>query len=51
MKENKVNFTLRIEPTLKFQLERIAHKEDRTLSNIMNIALKRYVEIYEGQKK
>lgn len=51
MKENKVNFTLRIEPSLKFQLERIAHNEDRTLSNLINMALKRYVDVYNGVKK
>ena len=51
MQENKINFTLRIEPTLKFQLEKIAPTESRTLSNVMNIALKRYVELYEGEKK
>lgn len=51
MKENKINFTLRIEPTLKFQLERIAHNESRTLSNVMNIALQRYVDMYNGEVK
>ena len=51
MKENKVNFTLRIEPSLKFQLEKISVNEDRTLSNVMNIALKKYVdEYYNGVK-
>lgn len=51
MNEKTVNFTLRMTPELRFQLERIAHNESRTLSNVMNIALKRYVEMYEGQKK
>lgn len=51
MNENKINFTLRIQPELKFQLERIAHNEDRTLTNLINIALKRYVDMYEGEKK
>lgn len=51
MKENKINFTLRIEPSLKFQLERIAHNEDRTLTNLINMALKRYVDVYNGVKK
>ena len=51
MKENKINFTLRIEPSLKFQLEKISVNEDRTLSNVMNIALKRYVDEYNGKAK
>ena len=51
MKESKMNFTLRIEPNLRFQLERIAHNEDRTLTNLINMALKRYVDVYEGAKK
>ena len=46
-----MNFTLRIEPNLRFQLERIAHNEDRTLTNLINMALKRYVDVYEGAKK
>jgi predicted transcriptional regulator len=51
MNENKVNFTLRITPELRFALERIAVNESRTLSNVMNIALKRYVDEYNGVKK
>jgi len=51
MKESKINFTLRIDPSLKFQLERIARNEDRTLTNLINMALKRYVDVYNGAKK
>lgn len=51
MNEKTVNFTLRITPELRFQLERIAHNEDRTLTNLINMALKRYIEMYDGQKK
>lgn len=51
MKENKINFTLRLTPELRFALERIAVNESRTLSNVMNIALKRYVDEYNGVKK
>lgn len=45
-----VNFTLRMTPELKFALEKIAHNEDRTLTNLINMALKRYVDIYNGKK-
>ena len=38
-------------PELRFKLERIAHNEDRTLTNLINMALKRYVDMYEGVKK
>lgn len=51
MNEKTVNFTLRMTPELRFQLERIAHNEDRTLTNLINMALKRYVDIYNGEKK
>jgi hypothetical protein len=51
MNEKTVNFTLRMTPELRFQLERIAHNEDRTLSNLINMALKRYVDVYNGVKK
>ena len=51
MNEKSVNFTLRMTPELRFQLERIAHNEDRTLTNLINMALKRYVDVYNGEKK
>lgn len=51
MDEKSVNFTLRMTPELRFQLERIAHNEDRTLTNLINMALKRYVDMYNGVKK
>lgn len=51
MNEKTVNFTLRMTPELRFQLERIAHNEDRTLTNLINMALKRYVDMYDGVKK
>lgn len=51
MSEKSINFTLRMTPELRFQLEKIAHNEDRTLTNLINIALKRYVDVYNGVKK
>lgn len=50
MNEKSINFTLRISPELKFQLDKIAHNEDRTLTNLITVALKRYVDMYNGQK-
>lgn len=50
MSEKTTNFTLRMSPSLRFQLEKIAHNEDRTLTNLINIALKRYVDMYNGKK-
>ena len=51
MNEKTINFTLRMTPELRFQLEKIAHNEDRTLTNLINMALKRYVDMYNGEKK
>jgi TatD DNase family protein len=34
-----------------FELEKIAKKEDRTVTNLINMALKRYIEMYNGEKK
>lgn len=36
---------------LRLELEKIAKKEDRTVTNLINMAIKRYIEMYEGQKK
>ena len=35
----------------RIELEKIAQKEDRTVTNLINMALKRYIEMYNGQKK
>ena len=51
MNEKTVNFTLRMTPELRFELEKIAYNEDRTLTNLINMALKRYVDMYNGVKK
>ena len=34
----------------RLALEKIAAKEDRTITNLINIAIKRYIEIYNGEK-
>ena len=35
----------------RLELERIAKQEDRTITNLINMALKRYIELYNGAKK
>lgn len=35
----------------RLELERIAKKEDRTVTNLINMALKRYIDMYNGEKK
>lgn len=35
----------------RLELEKIAEKEDRTVTNLINMALKRYIDMYNGQKK
>lgn len=46
-----VNFTLRMPVAQRIELEKIAQKEDRTVTNLINMALKRYIDIYNGEKK
>ena len=50
-RKESVNFTLRMSVDQRLALEKIAAKEDRTITNIINVAIKRYIEMYHGQKK
>ena len=51
-KENKtVNFTLRMTPEQRFQLDRIAHEQSRTTTNLINMILKQYIEEWHSVKK
>ena len=50
-RKESINFTLRMSVDQRLELEKIAAKEDRTITNIINIAIKRYIEMYDGQKK
>ena len=51
-RKESINFTLRMPVELRLELEHIAKNEDRTVTNLINMALKRYIEIYnEGVKK
>jgi hypothetical protein len=46
-----INFTLRMTNEQKFELDKIAYKEDRTVTNLINMVLKNYIERYNGVKK
>lgn len=46
-----INFTLRMPASQRFQLEQIAAKESRTVTNLINMILKQYVEEYGRAKK
>ena len=35
----------------RLELEKIAEKEDRTVTNLINMVLKNYIERYNGVKK
>ena len=50
-RKESVNFTLRMPVELRLELERIAKNEDRTVTNLINMALKRYIDVYNGAKK
>ena len=50
-RKESVNFTLRMSVDQRLALEKIAAKEDRTITKIINVAIKRYIEMYHGQKK
>ena len=50
-RKESTNFTLRMSVDTRLTLEKIAAKEDRTITNLINVAIKRYIEMYEGVKK
>jgi hypothetical protein len=50
-REESVNFTLRMSVSQRLELEKIAKKEDRTVTNLINMVLKNYIERYNGVKK
>lgn len=50
-RNDTINFTLRMPVSLRLELEKISKKEDRTVTNVINMALKRYIEMYNGEKK
>ena len=50
-RKDSVNFTLRMSVEQRLNLERIAKNEDRTVTNLINMVLKNYIERYNGEKK
>ena len=50
-RKDSINFTLRMPVDQRLELEKIAHKEDRTITNLINMVLKNYIERYNGVKK
>lgn len=50
--KESINFTLRMPVDTRLALEKIATKEDRTITNLINRAIKMYIEMYnDGVKK
>ena len=50
-RKESINFTLRMPVETRLALEKISAQEDRTITNLINIAIKRYIEMYDGAKK
>ena len=46
-----MNFTLRMPASQRFQLEQIAAKESRTVTNLINMVLKKYIDEYNVAKR
>jgi hypothetical protein len=46
-----INFTLRMPASQRFQLEQIAAKESRTVTNLINMVLKKYIDEYNVAKR
>jgi hypothetical protein len=50
-KKDSINFTLRMHVEQRIELEKIARNEDRTVTNLINMILKNYIERYNSTKK
>lgn len=48
--KDTINFTLRMPSDQKFALDKIAYNEGRTVTNLINVVLKNYIERYNGKK-
>ena len=46
-----INFTLRMPITQRFQLDRIAFEEKRTVTNLINMILQKHIEEWQSAKK
>ena len=50
-RKDSINFTLRMSVEQRMELEKIAAREDRTITNLINMVLKNYIERYNGSAK
>jgi hypothetical protein len=50
-RKDSINFTLRMPVDLRLELEKISKKEDRTVTNLINMSIKRYIEMYNNDEK
>lgn len=50
-KKDSINFTLRMPIEQKLDLERIAYEQDRTVTNLINVILKKHIEEWRSAKK
>ena len=50
-KKESINFTLRMSVEQKLDLERIAYEQDRTVTNLINVILKGYINTWREGKK
>lgn len=50
-KKETINFTLRMTIEQKLDLERMAYEQDRTVTNLINVILKKQIEEWEKGKK
>lgn len=49
--KESINFTLRMPASQRIELEQIANKQSRTVTNLINMVLKQYIEEYKSAKK
>lgn len=50
-RKDSTNFTLRMPVEQRLELEKISTKENRTVTNLINMVLKNYIEQYNSVKK
>lgn len=50
-KKETINFTLRMSIEQKLDLERMAYEQDRTVTNLINVILKKHIEEWRNEKK
>ena len=50
-RNDSINFTLRMQVSSRLELEKIAKKEDRTVTNLINRAIKLYIDMYNNCEK